>query len=108
MTSSWRDLQAWIGAQDNRVTIPFAPRLAELVPPVAVRLRRDFATVLNLIKAHAVLHQRTRERDAAGRIVATLADYAVVRDLDRRPRVPMKSAPPCPPPWPRRWLPSTS
>ena len=77
----WRTLQTWIAAQDNRVTIPFALKLAELVPPVAVRLRRDFATVLNLVKAHAILHQQTRERDADDRIVATTADYAAVRDL---------------------------
>jgi hypothetical protein len=55
--------------------------LAELVPPVAVRLRRDFTTVLSLIKTHCVLHQQTRERDAAGRIVATVGDYAAIRDL---------------------------
>jgi len=78
----WRALQTWLAAQDNRVVIPYAPRLAELVPPVAVRLRRDFATVLNLVKAHAVLHQVTRERDSGGRIVATIAsDYGAVRAL---------------------------
>jgi hypothetical protein len=38
--------------------------------------------VLNLIRAHALLHQATRERDAEGRIVATIEeDYAVVREL---------------------------
>jgi len=55
--------------------------LAERIPPVAVRLRRDFAQVLNLIRAHAMLHQAARKRDVAGRIVATLDDYEVVRDL---------------------------
>ncbi|MCX6373720.1 MAG: hypothetical protein NTX16_11730, partial [Actinobacteria bacterium] len=77
----WRTLQTWVAAQDNRVTVPFALRLADLVPPVAVRLRRDFATVLNLTKAHAILHQETRQRDASGRIVATVADYGIVRGL---------------------------
>jgi hypothetical protein len=77
----WRTLQAWIDEQDNRVTIPFAADLGALVPPVAIRLRRDFATVLNLVRAHAVLHQQTRERDPDGRIVATIADYAAVREL---------------------------
>jgi DNA-binding transcriptional ArsR family regulator len=49
---------------------------------VAVRLRRDFGAVLNLIRAHALLHQATRERDAEGRIVATMEqDYAAVREL---------------------------
>jgi hypothetical protein len=63
------------------VTIPYAKALARLVPPVAVRLRRDFGAVLNLIRAHAVLHQATRERDAEGRIVASFADYTTVREL---------------------------
>ena len=48
---------------------------------VVVRLRRDFSVVLSLIKAHAILHQATRERDGDGRIVATLADYSRVRGL---------------------------
>ena len=37
--------------------------------------------MLNLIRAHAILHQAARERDVAGRIVATLDDYEVVREL---------------------------
>ncbi len=77
----WRQLHAWLAAQPAAVTIPFAVDLADLVPPVAVRLRRDFSTVLNLVRAHAILHQQTRQRDASGRIVATLTDYGVVREL---------------------------
>src|SRR5215203_3838473 len=62
--------------------IPYAKTLAELIPPVAVRLRRDFGALLNLIRAHALLHQATRDRDAEGRIVATIEeDYAAVREL---------------------------
>lgn len=79
--AGWLQLQSWIAEQDNRTVIPFALALAELVPPVAVRLRRDFTTVLNLISAHAILHQCNRPRDERGRIVATLTDYAVVREL---------------------------
>ena len=63
------------------VTIPYARDLARAVPPVAVRLRRDFKAILSLIKAHAILHQQTRDRDRDGRIVATLEDYAAVREL---------------------------
>lgn len=77
----WRALQAWIGGGERRVTIPYAKALAEEVPPVAVRLRRDFGAILNLIRSHALLHRATRERDGRGRIVATLEDYAVVREL---------------------------
>lgn len=63
------------------MVIPYAGGLAEKMGNAAVRLRRDFSVVLSLIKAHAILHQETRKRDAQGRIVATLADYAHVRDL---------------------------
>jgi hypothetical protein len=63
------------------VAIPYAGTLAEKMGDVAVRLRRDFSVVLSLIKSHAILHRATRERDGNGRIVATLADYARVRDL---------------------------
>ena len=63
------------------MTIPYAIELAKLIPPVAVRLRRDFSALLNLIRAHTLLHQATRDRDDQGRIVATIADYAVVRVL---------------------------
>jgi hypothetical protein len=52
-----------------------------MVPPLAVRLRRDFGALLSLIRAHAILHQATRERDDRDRIIATLEDYAVVRTL---------------------------
>ena len=48
---------------------------------MAVRLRRDFGALLNLIRAHALLHQATRERDGEGRIVATIEDYAAVLKL---------------------------
>src|SRR5262249_15135890 len=45
------------------------------------RLRRDFVSTLCLIRAHAVLHQATRERDERGRIIATITDYEAVRNL---------------------------
>jgi MarR family len=78
---AWHALQTWLGGAEHRVWIPYRKKLAELVPPVSVRLRRDFGAVLNLIRAHALLHQASRERDDQGRIVATIEDYAAVRDL---------------------------
>jgi hypothetical protein len=79
----WRALQEWLAspAAERKVAIPYAPALAELVPPVAVRLRRDFGAVLNLIQTQAILHQASRERNEEAHIVATLDDYARVRDL---------------------------
>lgn len=77
----WRALQAWLALSPAEVTIPYGPRLLDLIPPVAVRLRRDVSAVLRLIKAHAILHQASRETDERGRIVATIADYAAVRSV---------------------------
>jgi hypothetical protein len=77
----WQALQIWLAAGSAQVFVPFAQGLAELVPPVAVRLRRDFKTVLTLIRAHALLHQASRRKDDLGRIIATTEDYCVVREL---------------------------
>lgn len=79
--ASWHALQDWLANAEHRVTVPYSGELAALIPPVAVRLRRDFGAVLNLIRAHAILHQASRERDADSRIVATTEDYARVREL---------------------------
>ena len=79
--SPWHALQMWLSKKRTAVAIPFADRLAQMVPPVAVRLRRDFKTVLMLIKAHALLHQVTRPRDESDRVIATLDDYSAVRAL---------------------------
>jgi hypothetical protein len=77
----WQALQRWLNAAGHETSIPYAKHLPDLILPVAVRLRRDFGALLNLIKACAILHQASRERDAEGHIVATLEDYAIVRAL---------------------------
>jgi hypothetical protein len=78
----WHALQRWIAeAGARRVWIPCARALARLMPTVATRLRRDFVSMLCLVRAHALLHQATRERDERGRVVATIADYTAVHEL---------------------------
>src|SRR5262249_47520663 len=77
----WRDFQRWLATAEHRVTIPYAVALAEQIAPVAVRLRRDFGSLLAPIRVHAVLHQLSRARDATGAIVAAVEDYAAVRGL---------------------------
>jgi hypothetical protein len=79
--SDWLALQRWLEKAEHRVVIPYATALARAFPPIAVRLRRDFKAVLSLIETHAILHQETREKDASGRIIASLEDYAMIRDL---------------------------
>src|SRR5687768_3634743 len=77
----WHALQVWLEGGNNAVSIPWAGTLAEMIPPVAVRLRRDFGMLLTLIRAHALLHQASRETVASDRILARLDDYGVVREL---------------------------
>jgi hypothetical protein len=66
---------------NHDVVIPYTGWLAANIPPVAVRLRRDFATLLALVETHAILHQLDRETDEHGRMVATPDDYLTVREL---------------------------
>jgi hypothetical protein len=77
----WLALQQFLALGAAHVVIPFASELADLIPAVAVRLRRDFPTVLALIEAHALLHQATRERTPEGAVIATLEDYSTVREI---------------------------
>lgn len=77
----WRTLQQRLLDGEHRVTIPFAVALADLIDPAAVRLRRDFGSLLALIRTHALLQRDTRQTDDQAQIIATLDDYGVVRDL---------------------------
>lgn len=66
------------------VVIPFAPRLCDLLSLAAelpVETRRAFPMVLTTVEAIALLHQRQRDRDEDGRIIATAADYGHARQL---------------------------
>jgi hypothetical protein len=78
----WHALQTWLEKSEHRVVIPFAKVIAEQIKPVATRLRRDITLLWNLIRAHAVLHQARREKEeSTGKVIATLEDYAAVREL---------------------------
>jgi len=77
----WKALQEYLAASATDVDIPYAGDLATQIPPFGIRLQRDFKALLMLISTHALLHHEGRERDELGRVVATLADYAAVREL---------------------------
>lgn len=82
--TNFTDCQAlftWLMGQDNRVYFPYGKALGQMLPKSAVKMRREAPRIRLLIDAHATLHRATRERDERGRIVATLEDYAAVRDL---------------------------
>jgi hypothetical protein len=78
----WQDFQRWLERGERRVVVPFAEQLIELIPPAAVRLRRDVGQVLRAIKAHALIHREQRLRDDAGQIIADIEkDYETVGRL---------------------------
>jgi len=71
MCAVWHDAIRLL--EPAEVVIPFAERIK--VPDKPLRLRRDLPRLLNIIRLIAWVHQHTRVRDAAGRIVATEADF---------------------------------
>jgi hypothetical protein len=78
----WHELHDWLATTNHQVAIPYAVDLAELIHITSsTRLRRDFHALLIGIQAHAILHQAKRQLDGQGCIIATLEDYAAVRDL---------------------------
>jgi hypothetical protein len=74
--------QLWIQEVGiHKVVIPFAGVIAENTKCDAVRLRRDFKTVLTLIKSSVILYQKQRDIDEHGFIIAKIEDYKIVYDL---------------------------
>jgi hypothetical protein len=65
------------------VHVPFVDKLAEAIgqSATAPRILRDFARLVSLIKAVAVVRHCHRTTDNTGRVVAELQDYATVREL---------------------------
>jgi hypothetical protein len=80
----WHDLQRWLALGPNDAVVPFARQIAEKIPPLMVRFRRDISSLFNFIKASAILHQAQRQKDDQGRVVATIADYELAYPIFSR------------------------
>ncbi len=78
---TWKDLQNWIEGTNHDVEVSFALDIAALTLPISVEMRRAFPRLVNLVYAHAILHQATRLKTDDGHILATYDDYAAVREL---------------------------
>jgi len=65
------------------VVVPFAERLAEVLEVFADRVecRRAYPTLLSVVQASALLHQRQRKTDQDGRLIAEPADYGIAARL---------------------------
>jgi hypothetical protein len=75
--AGWHDLQRWLALGPNDAVIPFSPQISRAIEPAMVRFRRDVGSLFSFIKASALLHQAQRKMDAQGRVIATVADYAL-------------------------------
>jgi hypothetical protein len=82
------DLEPFHNLQDalaqagrREVVIPYARALAEAVPADDVRMRRHFEHLLSCIQTIAFLFQWQRQVDEQGRVIATLDDYAMAKEL---------------------------
>lgn len=74
--SAWHAASEWLASEgDTEVVVPFAHAIGDRVPTETVRMRRDFQQIMQVVRTLAFMHQRSRERDEFGRIVATRADY---------------------------------
>jgi hypothetical protein len=87
-TAPWQALQGKLTPYE--VVIPWAPQLETLLqvdtlPRDITRLRRDFPRLLTLVKVIALLYQQQRSCDADGRLIATVADYAMAYALVAEP-----------------------
>ena len=78
-TQTLRDAQRLL--EPLAVRIPFAERLR--FPARTTHDRRGSEKLLGLVAAHALLYQRQRGRDEAGRLLAEPSDYAAVHALVR-------------------------
>lgn len=68
----WRDAIRLL--EPGEVVIPFAGRIQ--MPTSVIRIRRDTRRLLDVVRVIAWLHQQQREKDGAGRIVATEEDFS--------------------------------
>lgn len=77
------DAQEEVTENGTTVVLPFGPAIAEKMPLSHYRTIRDLEKVISLIQTHALLRYCAgdRELDAEGRVIATLEDYAAVREL---------------------------
>ncbi len=58
----WTQLQTWMESQPTLVVVPYLTTLAEAIPPVATRLRRDFSAIKALIVAAIFMHLKYSPR----------------------------------------------
>jgi hypothetical protein len=67
------------------VVVPYAGPLSEMIPSERVEARRAFPHLMSMIQAVTLLHQRQRDQNGDGALVATEEDYQIARHLLLKP-----------------------
>jgi hypothetical protein len=65
----------------REVVIPFADKVAALLPADRVEVRRAFPAILSMVQVSALLHQFQRKQTQGGRLIAERWDYQVAACL---------------------------
>jgi hypothetical protein len=89
VNQEWVHLQQWLDLKRQIngpfiIDVPYREAMVDLMPPAAFkqpRAIRDIDHVIGLIEAHTVLHHVNRKMTKSGEYIATVDDYAVVRQL---------------------------
>ena len=81
----WQDFQRWLATKRNEYVIPYSRPLGKLLPDSAPRLRRDIDNIHGLIGAHAIIHQKNREKNSNKYIVANKDDYKAIYKILAKP-----------------------
>lgn len=81
----WHKLHNYISDQKMEVSIPYAERIADLIPTNNVKVQRDFPKILALIKACALVHFDKRDGDGNKLVISERYDYETVYNLLNNP-----------------------
>lgn len=78
---AWHAFHRYVTSGDQDVVVPYLAGLVDYLPLHHDRIKRDFAQVIALLKACALVHQFSRGRDEQGRVIANRDDYELIHYL---------------------------
>jgi hypothetical protein len=79
--NAWHVLHRYVTSGEQDVFVPYLADLVEHLPLHHDRIKRDFAQVIALLEACALVHQFSRARDEQGRVIANRDDYELIHYL---------------------------
>lgn len=77
----WYNIQEEIKSNPTDVEIPYAEKLADLMPIDNIKIQRDFPKIISMLEACALVHKKERERSNNRGVIADSTDYEIIYDL---------------------------